>query len=182
MWHVPGAVCDSVTPVWGQESLLLGQCSPAPAGEEQQEHVQAVLQQLPSFLLASGYKSRFWPNVTWAPTERLLGFFFFFFWSNIAINVNWDTWPRSSWFLMSSSHWQEVLREALLPVECAANLGWWGRLAGQALCQAYLVSLPMEMRNGSVLLLSPLPLKKSRLMWVYNHCTKVFPLLSLVGR
>lgn len=57
---------------------------------------------------------------------------------------------------MSSSHWQEVLREVLVPVECAPNLVWWSRLSGWALSQAYLISLiswPMEMRNGSVLLL-----------------------------
>lgn len=54
---------------------------------------------------------------------------------------------------MSSSHWQEVLREGLLTVECAPNLVWWSQLAERAQRQAYLISLPMEMRNCSVLLL-----------------------------
>lgn len=54
---------------------------------------------------------------------------------------------------MSSTHWQEVLQEGLLTVECAPNLVRWSQLAERALRQADLISLPMEMRNCSVLLL-----------------------------
>lgn len=38
-------------------------------------------------------------------------------------------------------------------MECAPDLGWWSQLAERAQCQADLISLPMEVRNCSVLLL-----------------------------
>lgn len=75
---------------------------------------------------------------------------------------------------MSSSHWQEVLREGLLTVECAPNLVRWSQLAERAQHQAYLISLPTEMTIVQCFSCSPLPLKKGRLMWVYNRYAKIF--------
>lgn len=83
---------------------------------------------------------------------------------------------------MSSSHWQEVLREVLLPVECAPNLVWWSQLTGRAQCQAYLISLPLEMRNGSVLLLFSFAPEERQVKCEFVITTPRFFHLSHVGR